>query len=449
MRKPCRKTLIVKLLGCVLGFQMLTSQIKNLWHLEGCYKIVDLGHDYYLFKFELQSDYRNVLEGGPWIIGGHDLTVRQWYPNFNPKSDEIQKVLEWIRLLGLPVKYYNFLALTRMTSHIGKVVRFDKHTEEAIRSCYARVCVELDLTKPLLSKIKVGKLLLSVEYEGINLLCFHYGKCITLVITSNLGKVWALSAVYASPVPTVKEIFWDFLRNFNELDNTPWVLISDFNQIISYNKKQGRGHESCNKMLKFLSVVQTRGLIDLRAVGCQFTWTNRQPSSTLIKKRFDRALCNSDWRQSFEEAMVHNLPRIRNDHCPLLLCLTGMSTANHTMRSFRFEFAWQLHQRFSDFMRLNWNNESNLSSNLENFTSIVRVWNKTCFENIFKWKRLLIAKIRGTQKALESNPNLFLFELECKLLAEYEQTLLQEKALWFQKSRFKWIQMEDKNTKFF
>jgi hypothetical protein len=44
--------------------------VKQLWQLDGRYKIVDLGH-YYLSVFERKEDDKHVLEGGPWVIGGH------------------------------------------------------------------------------------------------------------------------------------------------------------------------------------------------------------------------------------------------------------------------------------------------------------------------------------------------------------------------------------------
>ncbi|XVF09573.1 hypothetical protein REPUB_Repub07fG0106000 [Reevesia pubescens] len=60
-----------------------------------------------------------------------------------------------------------------------------------------------------------------------------------------------------------------------------------------------------------------------------------------------------------------------------------------------------------------------------------------------------MSRIQGAQKALEDRPNPFLFKLEKELLAEYEETLMHEELLWFQKSRSNWIQFGDKNTKFF
>lgn len=42
------------LLRKVLGFQTLSSRVKELWQLDGRYKILDLGHDYFVFKFKIR-----------------------------------------------------------------------------------------------------------------------------------------------------------------------------------------------------------------------------------------------------------------------------------------------------------------------------------------------------------------------------------------------------------
>ncbi|XVF22870.1 hypothetical protein REPUB_Repub12eG0208500 [Reevesia pubescens] len=272
---------------------------------------------------------------------------------------------------------------------------------------------------------------------------------ITLLVDDKLGFSWAITAVYASPIPAVRDTFWQFMRDFDELDNISWLLIGDFNQILSSDEKQGGNRECHRRMQQFMDVMLCRGWFDLGASGCRFTWTNKQPLSGLIKKRLDRAVCNVRWRHSFQEAEVSNLPRLYGDHCPLLLQLHGISLSHRRLRPFRFEMAWLLHEEFPNLIRASWDNNSDLLMNLNSFTSIVKEWNQLCFGNIFRRKRHLQARIQGTQKALEQAPNPFLFELEKKLLADYEQTLLQEEVLWFQKSRSQWIQFGDKNTNFF
>ena len=37
-------------------------------------------------RFGLVEDYNNVLNGGPWFIGEHFLSIRRWEPNFKPAN---------------------------------------------------------------------------------------------------------------------------------------------------------------------------------------------------------------------------------------------------------------------------------------------------------------------------------------------------------------------------
>lgn len=97
--------------------------------------------------------------------------------------------------------------------------------------------------------------------------------------------------------------------------------MGDFNQIISSHEKFGGRPEPSCRMEQFREVLTRRGLIDMEARGCKFTWTNNHPIHSLIKKRLDRALCNVAWRNLFDDACVQNLPRAHSDHCPILISL--------------------------------------------------------------------------------------------------------------------------------
>ena len=41
-----------------------------------------------------------------------------------------------------------------------------------MRGRFARLCVQVNLEKPLLRTIHIGKIVQSIQYEGINALCF-------------------------------------------------------------------------------------------------------------------------------------------------------------------------------------------------------------------------------------------------------------------------------------
>lgn len=57
--------------------------------------------------------------------------------------------------------------------------------------------------------------------------------------------------------------------------------------------------------------------------------------------------------------------------------------------------------------------------------------------------------IKGVQRVLERVDSIRLVLLEQQLQQEYDQILFQEELQWFQKSREQWVQLGDRNTKFF
>lgn len=59
---------------------------------------------------------------------------------------------------------------------MGKPIRVDYATNHLTRARYARVCVEIDLTKPILSKVWVGNHWQTILYENLHSLCFHCGR---------------------------------------------------------------------------------------------------------------------------------------------------------------------------------------------------------------------------------------------------------------------------------
>ncbi|CAI0446129.1 unnamed protein product [Linum tenue] len=58
---------------------------------------------------------------------------------------------------------------------IGIPIRVDRATELGARGKFARVCVEVDLTKPLLSQFKIEGVTYLIQYEGIENICSNCG----------------------------------------------------------------------------------------------------------------------------------------------------------------------------------------------------------------------------------------------------------------------------------
>ncbi|KAL4313865.1 hypothetical protein AHAS_Ahas15G0027800 [Arachis hypogaea] len=99
-----------------------------------------------------------------------------WEPNFNPLTASIDKVTAWIRLPGLPIELYDRMVLRKIGNLVGRTIKVDSNTAELSRGKFARMCVEVDLTKPLVGKYLINGREYRVEYEGIHQICFSCGR---------------------------------------------------------------------------------------------------------------------------------------------------------------------------------------------------------------------------------------------------------------------------------
>lgn len=147
----------------------------SLWKPSGRLNCIALGHDFFLIRFSLKEDYSRVLQEGPWFVGGHYLSMRNWEPNFKASTTFVSSVVVWVRLPELPMEYYEPSILRDISKAIGPVLRIDTHAAAETRARFARICIQVDLDKPLIKLVKIGGIEQPVLNEGINALCFSCG----------------------------------------------------------------------------------------------------------------------------------------------------------------------------------------------------------------------------------------------------------------------------------
>ncbi|CAN1179210.1 hypothetical protein LINPERHAP2_LOCUS34079 [Linum perenne] len=172
--KPWSKALVVKVLERSFSYPVIKRRLESLWARTGHIQVTDMSNAFYLVRFSDAEDYQKAAFGGPWKIFDYYITVARWSPEFNEEAP-IQKILTWVRLPKLPIHYFNLIAVERIGNHIGRTVRLDLATSEGARARYARLCVEVDLTKPLLGKYMVDGRVFLIEYESLDNICFSCG----------------------------------------------------------------------------------------------------------------------------------------------------------------------------------------------------------------------------------------------------------------------------------
>lgn len=58
---------------------------------------------------------------------------------------------------------------------VGKPIKVDSNTSLGTRGKFAGICVEVDLSKPLLSQVRIGNFAQNIEYEGLHTVYFSCG----------------------------------------------------------------------------------------------------------------------------------------------------------------------------------------------------------------------------------------------------------------------------------
>ena len=76
----------------------------------------------------------------------------------------------------MPIEYYNSEALLQIGKSIGNVLRVDTHTTNEAIGRFARLCVQIDVDKLLVTAVLIGRFKQLVCYECIQKLFFSCGR---------------------------------------------------------------------------------------------------------------------------------------------------------------------------------------------------------------------------------------------------------------------------------
>ncbi|KAM2870174.1 hypothetical protein FF1_017991 [Malus domestica] len=132
----------------------------------------DLINGYFVATFKKNGDLEFVLTGGPWVISGQYLVIHKWKPGFDANSSKITRTAVWVKILRIQAEFLDVWALKRIGSFLGKALKIDALTLARARGKFARICIELDLTKPLEAYVQLNGAWFNLEYEGLPDICF-------------------------------------------------------------------------------------------------------------------------------------------------------------------------------------------------------------------------------------------------------------------------------------
>lgn len=174
-------------------------------------------------------------------------------------------------------------------------------------------------------------------------------------------------------------------------------------------------------------------LLDIQTIRGLFTWRKNVQRGGHIRKILDTCMADVDWQLLFPHALV-SCDKARSNRAKL----------------FHFQAAWMSHPEYEAVVHNTWSHShGNAMLKLDKVRERSLIFNREVFGNIFKRKRHLEGRIKGVHRQLDISLSSALIKLERELQDQYNDVLAQEELLWFQKSREKWVELGNKNTKFF
>lgn len=82
----------------------------------------------------------------------------------------------WVRFPDHPVEHYKESWLRNISDQIGKTIRIDDTIRATSWGRFTRICMEIDMGKPMKASFRLRAKNWRIQYEGLYDLCFKCGK---------------------------------------------------------------------------------------------------------------------------------------------------------------------------------------------------------------------------------------------------------------------------------
>ncbi|WOL08424.1 hypothetical protein Cni_G17177 [Canna indica] len=226
--------------------------------------------------------------------------------------------------------------------------------------------------------------------------------------------------------------------------------MGDMNCIRERSEKLGgRPFQYSQAVADFNGFITKAGLIEAEFRGPKYTWTNNRKEGYQIQARLDRVLHNGNWLDWNVKIGVEHLQRIDSDHRPLLVNCVMDGLKFRRERSFLFE-----QDDFKEVVKANWQDistsERSIVHKQDMLSKELILWNKNKVGNLERNLNDTLLKVRELEARDERGGLAESEEMQLNILLRKAGALCKQIQIkWWSKSRMKWIEEGEKNTRFY
>ena len=148
---------------------------KNWTGLQGEGPVINsLVNGWFSFRFRCREDV-DLIGNSVWTYGKTPFQLKQWTPLFYAETEQLDTILVWVRLPGLPLEFWNPTYLSEIEDELGTFIEADLSFQQTKIKKVVRILVSLNIRTSLpeafnfLWKNKQKRQLL--DYEGLPFQC--------------------------------------------------------------------------------------------------------------------------------------------------------------------------------------------------------------------------------------------------------------------------------------
>ncbi|XP_074293179.1 uncharacterized protein LOC141620131 [Silene latifolia] len=160
-------------------WELLQGFVQKLWGVYKFDKILFFPNGVFLVRFPTLECQNLVLQQGFPMFDNKPLVVKPWTEDCTFQKERVNHVPIWLRLCGLPLKFWGKSSLEKLAGLLGKFLKRDAATKNKTRLGYARLLVEVEVGQEFPDKLyfkdeKGSEISILVEYEWKPIVC---GSC--------------------------------------------------------------------------------------------------------------------------------------------------------------------------------------------------------------------------------------------------------------------------------
>nr|XP_009591529.1 uncharacterized protein LOC104088537 [Nicotiana tomentosiformis] len=150
-----KQALILYVVGGSPTIGVMERYIASVWNFVAKPKVYFHNDGYFVVRFNSIEDRDEVMYSGPHMLNNKPIIVKMWSANFDFNKEVLQTILVWVKYPNLLLNCWENRSLSRISSGLRIPLYVDACTTQVDRISYARVLVEMDVTKELPRSIKV------------------------------------------------------------------------------------------------------------------------------------------------------------------------------------------------------------------------------------------------------------------------------------------------------